>query len=310
MNFLPSSPCIPPYPTSPPSATLSIMDKLPLEAICLIVENIDIPAEEYLKYATVSRKFQYAVETITFKNIVLQSNRIEYWAQAFQKFPHRRRFVRSIFYIVMLPLYRRQDEQRMETSDNQQANNKAFTESFAGLVDMLHSWEEEYKASWDIRPKIKITYTFQSPSDLLWRCKWNDRRVDRDCDSHQECWKHLGSPIRPLKSLLHLSHHIDYLPMAQLKWTLKTATGRQYRGPPVDASIMILAGDSTHWPRLPLYVHRSPPSCSCSVVQRSGAITFQSRPRLAPIRPTICLIFLATGRFHRVRFSLAFAADS
>jgi len=88
--------------------------------------------------ATVSRQWQWAIERQSFRHIYVKSTELE----IFQEFVtgHRRRFVRSVRYTIILPDYTDEAATQFEREADRQTNNVAFTAALYGLFQILQSW--------------------------------------------------------------------------------------------------------------------------------------------------------------------------
>ncbi|MCJ1286560.1 hypothetical protein MMC26_005906 [Xylographa opegraphella] len=93
------------------------------------------------KYATISRKFQYAIEHRTFSSIELNSDELDYFTQIFVGY--RRKCLATLKYWPILATYRRDVFDEYEDLNDIHLNNQHFTDAVLGLFNVLSSWEME-----------------------------------------------------------------------------------------------------------------------------------------------------------------------
>ncbi|MCJ1434059.1 hypothetical protein MMC27_003425 [Xylographa pallens] len=103
-------------------------------------------------YATISKRFQYAVEYRTFNSIELDSDEIGYFAAIFVGY--RRKFLATLKYWPVLDTYPVRVFRAYEHPDQMRHNNYLFTDAVVGLFEVLRSWEEEDK---DTAGEEKVT---------------------------------------------------------------------------------------------------------------------------------------------------------
>jgi hypothetical protein len=171
-------------PRKPPTSSSSYqhpnMDSLAPELLDAIIELLD--PSDLLRCCTVSQRWQSSVERLTFRDIRLKSTDLERFSDIFSD--HRRREVlATIEYHVILPPY---DDKRcdlLETAEDMDSNNEAFTEAFHGLFGILHAWGHDngQRASNQTRGcPIKLKLAVYSPTDYPFRHgmdKWETRRL-------------------------------------------------------------------------------------------------------------------------------------
>ncbi|MCJ1318274.1 hypothetical protein MMC15_003602 [Xylographa vitiligo] len=92
-------------------------------------------------YATISKKFQYAVEYRTFNSIELDSDELGYFAKIFMG--HRRFFLATLKYRPILAEYDPDEYTEDEELNDIHYNNQMFTDAILGLYQVLKSWEDE-----------------------------------------------------------------------------------------------------------------------------------------------------------------------
>ena len=198
------------------------MESLPHEVLCNIAlflpKTLDTGNDSRPgifvrpRVATLSRAWQSAIETITFREIHIKSNRpeLEIFKEAFSDLSrcrHRRRALRKLEYDVVLPVYSDQSCAEYETSDDRQANDDAFTKAISELVQFLSQWPAQCTLQLVLRAYSPMDYQVQ-PEDI--RTKRNqylrirelggrdDLKNDRFCYSYLS----LQSPL-PTVSCIH-----------------------------------------------------------------------------------------------------------
>ena len=92
-------------------------------------------------YATLSRKWRDAVEFITFHTLRVRSDQLDDFRRRLTG--NRRSYLRRLIYIVVLPEYPKEVYNRVETTQEQQENSKAFTQAISDLFSILKNWEDE-----------------------------------------------------------------------------------------------------------------------------------------------------------------------
>ena len=97
----------------------------------------DLPFDRPL-LATISRRWQYAIERQSFSVINLKSTDLHIFQQAVTG--HRRRFLESLRYTIILPAYSEEACTQFERDADRQINSAAFTTALYGLFQILQSW--------------------------------------------------------------------------------------------------------------------------------------------------------------------------
>ena len=108
------------------------------ELIALTLSFLD--REELVKYVTISRSWQYAVERWTFQTIHLKSTDLDVFRDIVVG--HRRATLADLSYDVILPTYSDHRCARFETEEDKRDNNEALTEAIHGIFSILHSWNQ------------------------------------------------------------------------------------------------------------------------------------------------------------------------
>lgn len=153
------------------------MDTISQEIIDRIVEQFvpeepyyvdpeNVPEKESLaSYACISRRFQYAVERLTFKQIHIKSTELDTLKENFQeKGGLRRLFLKELWLTVILPEYEEKYYGRLEREPDQEANNATLTEAVTLLFEELTRWDSQ---GGNGRGKASILFDIDawSPSD-------------------------------------------------------------------------------------------------------------------------------------------------
>ena len=94
-------------------------------------------------HATISRSWQYAIESQTFREITIKSTEIENLSRIVVN--HRRKLLRRLQLNVVLPTYTDKACAKFETEKDKQSNNQVFTKAIKDLLDLLRSWQDEFE---------------------------------------------------------------------------------------------------------------------------------------------------------------------
>ncbi|KAL8932974.1 MAG: hypothetical protein Q9216_006581 [Gyalolechia sp. 2 TL-2023] len=92
-------------------------------------------------YATLSRPWQLAIESRTFKTLSLKSSELPYFAQLLTY--HRRHFLSHLAYTILLPTYSDNRCAKYETEQEMDQNSQAFTDAIHALFQLLKTWESD-----------------------------------------------------------------------------------------------------------------------------------------------------------------------
>ncbi|KAL8933990.1 MAG: hypothetical protein Q9211_005469, partial [Gyalolechia sp. 1 TL-2023] len=92
-------------------------------------------------YATLSHRWQLAVEFHTFRSIGLKSTEIPYFSQTLTH--HRRHLLSHLDYQVVLPPYSDNRCAKFETEQEMDRNCLAFSEAIHALFQVLKTWESD-----------------------------------------------------------------------------------------------------------------------------------------------------------------------
>ena len=110
------------------------MERLPQEIYDEIGALLQDP---HPALATVSRRWQMAVERRTFRHITLKSTDLDRFEEIVRS--NRRQYVCTINYVIILPGY--SDRGQFERDDDRRANDKVFTSAIHRLFHLLKSWD-------------------------------------------------------------------------------------------------------------------------------------------------------------------------
>ncbi len=124
------------------------MDRLPQELVTHIASFIDRhdPGLDFFEqqsapselpgYATISRPWQQAIESRTFRSLHFKSTELPDVVKILT-FSHRKQLLSSLTYDVVLPTYTDNQCAKFETAEDMQRNNEAFTQAIHGLFQFL-----------------------------------------------------------------------------------------------------------------------------------------------------------------------------
>ncbi|KAL9030616.1 MAG: hypothetical protein Q9196_001283 [Gyalolechia fulgens] len=125
------------------------MDRLPQELVTHIASYIDrhdpgldffveqqSAPSELPAYATISRPWQQAIESRTFRTLHFKSTELPYVVEILTS-SHWRQLLSSLTYDVVLPTYTDNQCAKFETAEDMQRNNEAFTHAMHNLFQLL-----------------------------------------------------------------------------------------------------------------------------------------------------------------------------
>ncbi|EKG12146.1 F-box domain cyclin-like protein, partial [Macrophomina phaseolina MS6] len=139
------------------------MDQLPPELISVIVSHLD--REAIGPYASLSRQWQVAVESITFRHLRLDSTDLNQFQRRLS-IQHRRAALETLDYFASLPAYSDDRCAKVERRREREANNAAFTEAVNSLFTMLKNWEEDGNHRRRAGRPITLNLCALSPTDI------------------------------------------------------------------------------------------------------------------------------------------------
>lgn len=170
-------------------------------------------------YATVSRQWQLAIESCTFRSLRVESPELPYLAQLLTG--HRRAVLDTLTYQIVLPTYEDKLCAKYETEEEMERNSQAFTYALHALFQLIKTWEvgNTGKESRSLSLEISDIY---SPMDGFHRGadKYEEDREQYECGKRRDLWQHryehsilrlLEHPKLPTLSFLS-SFHIHFLP--------------------------------------------------------------------------------------------------
>ena len=175
----------------------SIIESLPQELVSLIASFLERKDDEdFPPPEPAAAKF--AVECRTFASIGLKSTELSHRAQTLTG--HRRVFISTLSFDVVLPEYSDHRCAKIETEKEMHANNETFTYAMQALFDLLKTWEPE---TYEQSPSFALAISaISSPmdkghrpakkeeeDDLNWAIgKRADLREHRYQHSLIDCW--------------------------------------------------------------------------------------------------------------------------
>ena len=104
-------------------------------------------------YATISRQWQEAIETITFRRVELISPDLPYFERIM--FKHRRNILRTLSVEIVLPMYSDMACAKPEDEVDKQANNRAFSSAVKDILGLLRSWHDDRRTEQHINGIFK-----------------------------------------------------------------------------------------------------------------------------------------------------------
>lgn len=134
-------------------------------------------------YACISRQWQYAIERRTFQSLRVKSTELTYFTKIVVG--HRRRFLTSLKYDVVLPSYTDSACARFERESEQAANSEAFTATIHALFKSLKSWEGNDSGRTQDTGSVALGITAYSPTDGHHRGEEKYKEDQKQCDLGQ-----------------------------------------------------------------------------------------------------------------------------
>lgn len=165
--------------------------------------------------ASLSRAWQSAIETITFREIHIKSNQpeLETFKGALSDLPrcsHRRRALRKLHYDVVLPVYNDQSCAEYETDEDRKANDDVFTKGVSELVQHLSKWPAECRLVLALDVYSPMDYRVQPDEIREKRNRFQrtvelGRREDLKNDRYLYSYLSLRSPLPTVSCIDSLS---------------------------------------------------------------------------------------------------------
>lgn len=124
-------------------------------------------------YATISKKWKAAVESITFEKLRIASNDLVGFQDTLTG--NRRRYLSRLNFEVVLPEYAKSAFGRRESNEEQRANDDSFTRSITALFSILKEWEID-----GLRNTLELKISGVScPSDIDLRILMAEEECER-----------------------------------------------------------------------------------------------------------------------------------
>lgn len=156
------------------------MDSLPFEIITIIASYLpetrdfkfrrlfeDVMAAKQAKrpppfaqpsiaaFASLSRRWQLAVEPLLFREIRVRSVELDEFAAIYSTSQsHRRRLLKYLRFEILLPTYNDAEYKLFESDQDRQANNKVSFEAIAALFNVLSGWGSDPAFAIDLSIRI------------------------------------------------------------------------------------------------------------------------------------------------------------
>ncbi|KAL8782082.1 MAG: hypothetical protein Q9213_005723 [Squamulea squamosa] len=183
------------------------MDSLPQELIARIASFIRVSIDEpgLAPYATISLRWQLAIEARTFQRIRLTNLEIDKVSPLL--IGHRRYCVNEIGYEIILPMYDDEHCAKYETEEEMEQNDFTFTNAISSFFELLESWK-----GLQLRPelgfrnfKISLSECY-SPMDGRHRGRDRYEEDKEMCDlgKRNDLFEH-----RYEHSIIHLKEHLE-----------------------------------------------------------------------------------------------------
>ena len=132
-------------------------------------------------YATISRSWQYAIEYRTFRGLEVNNNDLLEFSRIVVG--HRRRLLRRLDFMIVLPTYGDKACAKFETLDDKETNNQVFTKAIRDILCLLRSWHDEFHSSAENnlteQPLCFCIGDCYSPGDCQYR-GWDKYQEDKE----------------------------------------------------------------------------------------------------------------------------------
>lgn len=139
---------------------MSLLD-LPPSITALVASFLPPPLSSY---AAISRDWQETIESLIFRHVhVNKLSRIETFGHVFVG--SRRRWLNRLEVVALLPSYDSEACKRVETPEEQDQNNEAFTECVRNILEILQGWETDGNGV-TRAGGITLDLSAHSPSDM------------------------------------------------------------------------------------------------------------------------------------------------
>ncbi|KAF8429085.1 hypothetical protein EV426DRAFT_208053 [Tirmania nivea] len=175
---------------------------LPAELLLQILSYFRVGGNIPRQYSGICRRLQEFIDIEYLRIYSLRSLNYHRFNAIFSLFPHRRRILKVLNYIIVLPEYdRHREEHGLETS----ANNKAFLNALVPLFKILSAWEGNGSDTHDIDESYGFTLILKAVakprfSRAVWgfergiRCYQGDIPESR----HRLSYSHRNSASPPI----------------------------------------------------------------------------------------------------------------
>jgi hypothetical protein len=166
------------------------MDKVPAEIINLISSHLEPPLAGY---ATLSARWQQAIERRTFSSIQTGSNDASFRQfQAVFATPRRRALLRKLLFRVQLPSPSEKRIRKLQSRREAAANSLVYTRALVALFSFLHTWEHQGDARLTLEVEAWSSMDNYDNKDYgpkgkpIWGIRNQLREVDFDMDALHE----------------------------------------------------------------------------------------------------------------------------
>ncbi|KAL4866006.1 hypothetical protein BDV12DRAFT_173545 [Aspergillus spectabilis] len=153
------------------------------------------PSRGLARYATISQKWQFAIERYTFASLVTFSDDLFRLKRVVGNCSRRRSHVRELWFSIDLPLYSDSRRSCLERLEEHQANLAAFQQGVQDLWEELLRWNKECPPS-----GMKLVLNAEAPVDrgrenerALWH--WRPERALGTCPTFSSPYSAQTSPI-------------------------------------------------------------------------------------------------------------------
>ncbi|KAF3492376.1 uncharacterized protein GIQ15_01893 [Arthroderma uncinatum] len=140
------------------------METIPQELFLSILEYIEVNPKRFMKYVTVSRRWQRAIERFYFNRIRVNESELSSFAELFRETEsHRKSLVKQLFLKIHLPAYDGDNYHQ-----HKEVNNQIFSTTILKLFQVLETFDgdEDVKRNRRKGDGLQLTITYiKSPCD-------------------------------------------------------------------------------------------------------------------------------------------------
>lgn len=136
------------------------------------------PSQGLSRYATISKKWQMAIEQYTFSAVKTDSSNFPKLKQIIGTCPRRKCILKELFYRIDLPPYSENQKHCFERHREHKANLFAFRKGLKDLWEELSLWSNGENASLGLRLVLTVDAPVKGVGDDGWACPEHSLTLD------------------------------------------------------------------------------------------------------------------------------------